>query len=188
MEFVNLLFVVLFIVFSNNLSCNVVIQVDVNWFVLTNLSLILEYMYFFYWLSAASVYLSTSIFLLSSSGDGHVWLVNEIWASEFVEPRQSIDSSYSNSPPSAWHSFCHLPVSEERTSLRDRTPPQHILPSQTPPAHHLTLTSPRGREQQPPWCCHRDKETNCECLDVNMWVCRLILHAKQEETCRRTHM
>lgn len=83
-------------------------------------------------------------------------------------------------------------VSEGRTSLRDQTPPHHTLPSQTPPAHHLTLTSPRGREQQPPWCCHRDKEMNCECLDVNMWLCSLIIHANKnrhvdEHAWRGTH-
>lgn len=90
-----------------------------------------------------------------------------------------IDSTISSSPPSVWHSFCHLRVSEGRTSLRDSTPPHHTLPSQTPPTHYLTLTSPRGREQQPPWCCHRDKEMNCECLNVDIWMCTLITYANK---------
>lgn len=52
---------------------------------------------------------------------------------------------------------------------------------------HITLISPRGREQQPPWCCHKDKEMNCECLDVYVGV-QGHYTCKQEETCRLTHM
>lgn len=55
--------------------------------------------------------------------------------------------------------------------LRARLPP--------PLPHHLILTSLRGSEQQPPWCCHRDKEMNCECPDVNVWECSLLKHTNK---------
>lgn len=52
---------------------------------------------------------------------------------------------------------------------------------------HNNLISPSGRKQQPPWCCRNDREMNCECLDANMWVCRVMRdanmsrHAETEE-------
>lgn len=133
-----------------------------------------------YWRSAVTFLSNILIFLLSWSGDGHVWLVTESWASK-----------YSWSLVLSWLtavSPVHLPLrgtlfatSESPKQERHRGigHPHHTLPSQTPPAHRLTLTSPRGSEQQPPWCCHKDREMNCECLDVNMWVCRLITHANK---------
>lgn len=50
---------------------------------------------------------------------------------------------------------------------------------------HIALFSPSGRKQQPPWCCHNDREMNCECLDANMWVCRVITDANMSRHAER---
>ena len=137
-----------------------------------------KYKYFSCIFFNTTLFLSLSLF--SSSGDGHVWSVSEIWTivnTRAAFSRRLIDSSTSSLTPHSVALSHHLRVSEGRKSQRDQKPRRHTLPSQTPPVPHLTLTSPRGREQQPPWCCHRDKEMNCECLDVN--VCRLIIHANK---------
>lgn len=57
------------------------------------------------------------------------------------------------------------------TSLRDWAPSPpvaHFTPGLLPPASHPL--SPRGGKQQPPWCCRKDKETNCECLCQSRFI------------------
>lgn len=85
-------------------------------------------------------------FSLSSSDDGYIWSVRKIRASEYFQSlfQQLIESSISTSPYSAWRWFCHLGVSEGRTSRRVWTPRCYTFFSQTIPAHHFRLP-PRER-------------------------------------------
>lgn len=135
------------------------------------------------------VFFSPFVFLL---GDGNFWSLRwtsaqpvlvEAFASSRLKVVQPFYPLHCG-PALFWGEkryFCHIWVSKELHWGIGRIPVSaNFTPRLLPPAAHPV--SPRGREQQPPWCCRKDKETNCECC-VSM-----LLHCicKQDET-RHAH-